>query len=142
MESRDVWTPNRLDDMLAVSDFVAACAPLTEHTRGRFGKREFGLMRDTAYFFNIGRGAVVVQADLERALADGRLAGAGLDVTDPEPLPADSPLWGMENVILTPHVSGGSDGTPQRVADIVLENIRRFCAGEPLLNVVDPDHGY
>ncbi len=137
-----LWTPNRLDDMLAVSDFVAACAPLTEHTRGRFGKREFGLMRDTAYFFNIGRGAVVVQADLERALADGRLAGAGLDVTDPEPLPADSPLWGMENVILTPHVSGGSDGTPQRVADIVLENIRRFCAGEPLLNVVDPDHGY
>ncbi len=137
-----LWTPDRLDDMLTVSDFVASCAPLTGDTRGRFGAREFGLMRESAYFFNIGRGAVAVQADLERALADGQIAGAGLDVTDPEPLPSDSLLWDMQNVILTPHVSGGSDGTPQRVTEITLENIRRFCADEPLLNVVDPDHGY
>ncbi len=137
-----LWTPDRLDDMLGLSDFVAACAPLTDATRGRFGAHEFARMKDTAYFFNIGRGAVAVQADLERALTDGEIAGAGLDVTDPEPLPADSPLWDMENVILTPHVSGGSDGTPGRVTEITLENIRRFAAGEELANVVDPEHGY
>ncbi|MBT5713068.1 D-2-hydroxyacid dehydrogenase, partial [Candidatus Poribacteria bacterium] len=137
-----LWTPDRLDDLLAASDFLAACAPLTNATRGRFGAREFAVMKDTAYFFNIGRGAVAVQADLEAALSAGEIAGAGLDVTDPEPLPEDSPLWDMENVILTPHVSGGSDGTPDRVTEIVLENVRRFAAGEPLLNVVDPEHGY
>lgn len=138
----ELWTSDRLDDLLRAADFLAACAPLTDATRGRFGTREFALMKDTAYFFNIGRGAVAVQADLERALTDGEIAGAGLDVTDPEPLPAESVLWDMENVILTPHVSGGSDGTPDRVTEIVLDNVRRFAAGEPLMNVVDPEHGY
>ncbi|GIX07746.1 MAG: 3-phosphoglycerate dehydrogenase [Candidatus Poribacteria bacterium] len=137
-----LWTPDRLDDLLEVSDFFAVCVPLTEATRGMFGRREFQRMKRTAYFFNIGRGATVRQDELIEALQAGEIAGAGLDVTDPEPLPPDSPLWKMENVILTPHISGSSDQTEQRADAIVLENIRRFAHDEPLLNVVHPDLGY
>jgi phosphoglycerate dehydrogenase-like enzyme len=137
-----LWTPDALDDMLPLVDFLAICVPLTDATRGRFGRREFALMRPTAYVFNIGRGGTIVQDDLIEALRTGAIAGAGLDVTSPEPLPTDSPLWDMPNVILTPHVSGHSDGTDQRADEIFIENIRRFAAGEPLRNVVDPHHGY
>jgi phosphoglycerate dehydrogenase-like enzyme len=137
-----LWTPDRLDDLLRVSDFLADCAPLTSATENRFGEREFRLMKPTAYFFNIGRGGTVDQDALIRALQDGVIAGAGLDVTHPEPLPPESPLWDMPNVILTPHVSGGSDGTDNRADEIVLENIRRFAADEPLRNVVSYEHGY
>lgn len=137
-----LWTPERLDDLLRLSDFLANCVPLTPATEKRFGEREFALMKPTAYFFNVGRGGTVDQAALIRALQKGLLAGAGLDVTSPEPLPPDSPLWEMPNVLLTPHVAGTSDGTEARADEIVLENIRRFCAGEPLRNVVDSEHGY
>ncbi|MDA1190134.1 MAG: D-2-hydroxyacid dehydrogenase [Candidatus Poribacteria bacterium] len=137
-----LWMTDKLDDLLRASDFLAVCAPLTDETRHTFGEREFGLMKPTSYIFNIGRGGTIVQDAMIDALRTGKIAGAGLDVTDPEPLPPDSPLWDMENVIITPHVSGGSDGTEARVTSIVLENIRRFAAGEPLMNVVDKELGY
>ena len=137
-----LWTPDRLADLLRVSDFLAVCVPLTPETEGLFGEREFRLMKRTAYFFNIGRGKTVVQEALIAALRNGEIAGAGLDVMDPEPLPPESPLWEMENVLLTPHISGTSDETERRADTIALENIRRFLAGEPLKNVVDPVHGY
>ena len=137
-----LWTEEGFDEFLALSDVVVMCAALTEATRGRFGAREFGLMKPSSYFINMCRGQTVVQDDLIAALESGSIAGAGLDVTDPEPLPDGSPLWNMPNVIITPHVSGLSDGTEERADDIVFENIRRFAGGEPLVNVVDPNEGY
>jgi len=137
-----LWTPDRLDDLLRVSDFLANCAPLTPATEKRFGKREFSLMKPTAYFINIGRGGTVDQEALIEALQKGIIAGAGLDVTSPEPLPPENPLWEMPNVILTPHVAGTSDGTESRADEIALDNIRRFAAGEPLRNVVNYEQGY
>ncbi len=137
-----LWTPDRLDDLLRLSDLFVVCLPLTNATRNCVGAREFGLMKQTALFFNIGRGATVNAAALTRALTEGQIAGAGLDVTNPEPLPVESPLWDMPNVILTPHVSGSSAVSAERGEEIAIENIRRFAAGEPLLNLVDPQHGY
>lgn len=137
-----LWTPERLDDLLGMSDLFVVCLPLTNATRNCVGAREFGLMKPTALFFNIGRGATVNAAALTRALTEGQIAGAGLDVTNPEPLPVESPLWNMPNVVLTPHVSGSSAVSAARGEEIAIENIRRFAAGEPLLNVVDPQHGY
>lgn len=137
-----LWTPERKEDLVRVADFLAVCCPLTDATRDCFGAGEFALMKPTAYIFNIGRGGTIVTDALVEALRENRLAGAGLDVTAPEPLPADHPLWDMPNVIITPHVSGSSDGTDAAANEIVLENIRRFAAGEPLLNVVNYEHGY
>ena len=137
-----LWTPDRLDDLLRLSDLFVVCLPLTNATRDCVGAREFSLMKPTALFFNIGRGATVNAAALTRALTEGQIAGAGLDVTNPEPLPVESPLWSMPNVVLTPHVSGSSAVSAKRGEEIAIENIRRFAAGEPLLNLVDPQHGY
>ena len=93
------------------------------------------------FFVNVARGASVVTDDLVAALRDGRVAGAGLDVTDPEPLPADHPLWQMPNVIITPHIAWYGNDRERQIA-LARENIRRFIAGDPLLNVVDPAKGY
>ena len=99
-------------------------------------------MRDTAYFFNAGRGGTVDQDALISALQSGAIAGAGLDVTDPEPLPPSSPLWNLPNVILTPHYSGYSPQVRERFTRIFLDNLIRFDAGEPLANVVNAAAGY
>ena len=121
---------------------LAAATPLTPQTRGMFDARFFATAKPGAFFFNVGRGGSVVQQDLVAALESGRLAGAGLDVTDPEPLPADSPLWKMSNVIITPHVSAASDlGNAARLA-VAAENLRRYVAGERMLSVVDLERGY
>jgi phosphoglycerate dehydrogenase-like enzyme len=99
-------------------------------------------MKPNAYFINVGRGRSAVTADLVEALRAKRIAGAGLDVMDPEPLPPDHPLWQMPNVIITPHVAGSSDRVFGRVLTIVKENLRRYVAGEKLLSVVDVERGY
>jgi phosphoglycerate dehydrogenase-like enzyme len=99
-------------------------------------------MKPKALFINVGRGATVVTPELARALSEKRLGGAGLDVTDPEPLPADSPLWKMSNVIITPHVSTDSDFGSGRHWQIARENLRRYVAGERMLSVVDVKRGY
>jgi phosphoglycerate dehydrogenase-like enzyme len=133
----ELSTPDRLEERLAEADFVIVTTPETPDTLGMFNTRLFSRMKRGAYFINIARGRCVVTQDLIAALQSGQLAGAGLDVVDPEPLPDDSPLWGMPNVLITPHVA--ILGTPyrQKWEAILLENCRRFAAGEPLLNVVD-----
>ena len=130
-----LWRPERLPDLLAESDFVVIAAPHTPETYKLFRRRELRQMKRTAHLINIGRGAIVDLADLTAALQAGEIAGAGLDVFETEPLPADHPLWGMANVIITPHVAGCSPRIAERHLGVLLENLRRFVRGEPLRNV-------
>ena len=127
--------------LAAEADFIANALPLTPETTGLIDRKFFVAAKQGAYFINVGRGRTVVTEDLVAAIRSGKIAGAGLDVTDPEPLPHDHPLWQMENVIITPHVSGS--GSNRARSDMLLkENLRRFAAGDALLNVVDPKRGY
>jgi phosphoglycerate dehydrogenase-like enzyme len=141
-EIAELWKPNRLDDLLAESDFVAVCAPETPETRGLFTAEKFAKMKPSGIFINVGRGRVVKLDALTDALQQGRIAGAALDVYEQEPLPANHPLWAMDNVILTPHVAGISAHEEDRRLDVLAENLRRFVAGQPLMNVVDKAGGY
>ena len=128
--------------MLPQADVVVIAAPLTPETQGMFNKEAFAAMKKGAFFVNVSRGAIVVQEELIAALQSGKLAGACLDVTDPEPLPASSPLWGMRNVVITPHMAADGEVTETRQSTLLRENLRRFAAGEPLYNVVDKQAGY
>ena len=132
-----LWKPERLPDLLAESDFVVIAAPHTPQTVKLFRRPQLRAMKRTAYLINIGRGAIVDLADLTEALQTGVIAGAGLDVFEVEPLPADHPLWRLDNVIITPHVAGYSPYIAERHLATLLENVRRFRDGEPLLNVVN-----
>jgi phosphoglycerate dehydrogenase-like enzyme len=138
----DVWKPSRLGDLLETADFVVIAAPHTPETYKLFRRREFERMKRTAYLINVGRGAIVDVADLTQALADGLIAGAGLDVFEVEPLPADHPLWTMPNVIITPHVAGTSPRIAERHTQVLLDNVRRFAAGEPPATLVDKHRWY
>ena len=135
-------TPDRLLDMLAEADVVAICLPLTDETAGLFDAEAFDAMKPGAYLINIARGGIVDTDAMLAALRSGRLAGACLDVTDPEPLPEDHPLWTEPNVVITPHVASFAALTSARRWALTRENIRRFGAGEPLLNTVDKQAGY
>jgi len=137
-----VGLPNELHRLAGDADFIVNTTPLTAATTGLFDARFFAVARKGAYFFNVGRGRSVVQDDLVAALRSGQIAGAGLDVTDPEPLPADHPLWKLPNVIITPHISAESDAGPAARLAIVQENLRRYVAGDRMLSVVDLDKGY
>jgi phosphoglycerate dehydrogenase-like enzyme len=132
-----LWKPDRLPDLLAESDFVIVAAPHTPETVKMFRRPQFRQMKRSAFFINIGRGATVDLADLTAALQAGEIAGAGLDVFEIEPLPPNHPLWKLENVILTPHVAGYSPRIAERHLAVLLENVRRFVRGEPLLNVAN-----
>lgn len=138
----DVWPPERLDDLLRVSDFVCIAAPHTPRTYRLFRRAQLRRMKSNAYLINIGRGAIVDLADLTAALESKEIAGAALDVFEVEPLPTNHPLWGMENLIITPHVAGCSPRVAERHLDVLLENISRFQRGEPLRNVVDKEKWY
>jgi phosphoglycerate dehydrogenase-like enzyme len=139
---REVRGPSELKSLLPRADVVVVCCPLTRNTRGLFGASEFAAMKDGAYFINVARGRIVDPDALVAALRSEKLAGVGLDVTEPEPLPDTSPLWSLESVIITPHNAGQADGSKRRGFLLVRENLRRFTAGEPLLNVVDKARGY
>lgn len=128
--------------MLPEADVVAIAVPLTAETEGLFNAEAFAAMKPGSYLINIARGKVVVTDALVDALKSGKLAGACLDVTDPEPLPADHVLRTFPNVVITPHVAGISEVTQERGVALFRENIRRFGAAEPLLNVVDKQAGY
>jgi phosphoglycerate dehydrogenase-like enzyme len=141
-EVADLWPPERLTEVLGSSDFVALCAPETPETRGLFDAAVIAAMRPNAYLINIARGKIVKLDALVDALRAGRIAGAGLDVLDPEPLPADHPLWDMENVVITPHVAGAGPHSMERLHAILLENLRRFADGAPLINVIDKARWY
>jgi len=136
-----VGLSNELLELASEADFVVVTLPLTTETAGLLDKEFFAAAKRGAYFINVGRGGTVVTEDLVVAMESGKIAGAGLDVTDPEPLPADHPLWRMDNVLITPHVSWGG-GNQVRHAILLKENLRRFMAGEALLNVVNPELGY
>ncbi len=132
-----LWKPDRLSDLLAESDFVVIAAPHTPETEKLFRRAQFQQMKPTGYLVNIGRGAIVVLDDLVAALEADEIAGAALDVFEVEPLPADHPLWKMENVILTPHIAGYSPRISERHLAVLIENVGRFARGESLRNVTD-----
>jgi phosphoglycerate dehydrogenase-like enzyme len=137
-----VGLADELNELAVQADVVINTAPLTEHTRGMFDTEFFAAMKTTAYFISVGRGASTVTDDLVAALRSGAIAGAGLDVTDPEPLPEGHELWSMPRVIISPHVAGRSDKGRERLFALVQENLRRYVAGEPMLSVVDIKRGY
>ena len=134
--------PDQLHEMLSQADVVAICLPLTEETNGLFDEDAFAIMKPGAYLINVGRGQIVNTVAMLAALNSGQLAGACLDVTDPEPLPNGHPLWNEPNVVITPHVSSRAALTTTRRWVLTKENIRRFGAGEPLLNTVNKQAGY
>lgn len=133
---------DQLGDILPEADHVAICLPLTPMTRGLFDAGMLGKMKPTAYLYNIGRGPIIDSAALIAALEAGFIAGAGLDVTDPEPLPLDSPLWSMPNVVITAHTSGSTPRYWDRITQILERNIDRYRSGAELLNRVDAEAGY
>jgi phosphoglycerate dehydrogenase-like enzyme len=137
-----VGLPAELEKLAARADVVVNTVPLTAETQNMFAERFFAALKPGAYFINVGRGGSVDTQALVAALDSDRLAGAGLDVTEPEPLPAGHPLWSHRNVIITPHVSARTDAGREDRWLIVRENLRRYVNGEPLLSVVDVEKGY
>ncbi|MFD8549187.1 D-2-hydroxyacid dehydrogenase [Streptomyces sp. NPDC059649] len=137
-----VHPSDALNRLLPHADWVVCAAPLTDATRGLFGKEAFALMPPRARFVNVGRGPLVVEPDLIAALREWRIAAAALDVFDSEPLPADSPLWDVPHLIVSPHMSGDTLGWRDALAEQFQDNFDRWAAGEPLANVVDKRLGY
>ena len=141
-EVEEVLGPDHFDTLLETSDVVAICCPLTPETRGRFNADAFARMQSSAYLVNVTRGEIMVEDDLADALESGSIAGAALDVAPREPLPADSRLWSLPNVVMTPHTAGASQYRAPRNMDRFVGNIRRFLDGERLAGVIDKDLGY
>ena len=137
-----VWKPDRLYEMLGRSDVVVIALPLTKATRHLFTRDLFRRMRPTGILVNVTRGEIIYGDDLLAALDEGLLWGAGLDVTDPEPLPKGHRLWTHPRVIVTPHTAGGSPRRAGRVIETFIENLRRLRTGEPLLALIDKEKGY
>jgi len=137
-----VGLPDELMKLTQEADYVVNCLPLTAETTGIFNKQYFATMKHSAYFVSVGRGRSTVTADLAAALNDGTIAGAGLDVVDPEPLPPASPLWHAPHLILTPHIAAYTAFSAKAVDAILVENLRRYVAGDPMLSVVEIDKGY
>ncbi|MDO5552421.1 MAG: D-2-hydroxyacid dehydrogenase [Planctomycetia bacterium] len=137
-EVAELWAADRLDDLLTQADVVILCLPLNSTTRGLFTAEKFRLMKRTALFANMARGPLVETEALVQALKEQDLAGAIMDVTSPEPLPKDHPLWTLPNVLITPHVAGQIRWRFEDICDIFCENVRRYKSGEPLINLLSP----
>jgi len=137
-----LFPPSQLREMLKECDFFVVAVPLTPETEGMVGREELKAMKRNAYLVNISRGQVVDEEALIEALKEGWIGGAGLDVFAQEPLPPESELWGLDNVILSPHISANTPHYQERFTALVCENLRRYLAGEELLNVVDKKRGY
>ena len=138
----EVYGVSDLNSCLAEVDYVVLVTPLTSQTLGIFGATQFSAMKSSARFINLGRGELVDEAALLKALQDDQIAGAGLDVFCNEPLPAESPFWDLDNVIVSPHMSGDYRGHQEAMADIFLENFERFREGSELLNLIDKSLGF
>jgi phosphoglycerate dehydrogenase-like enzyme len=140
----EMYTTDQLDMVLPNCDYVVVTLPLTKDTKNLFDSKKFDLMKPSAFFINIGRGEIVVEGDLITGLQNGIIAGAGLDVFEQEPLSADSPLWEMENVIITPHIAGSTEHYNQRVIEnILIPNLKNYISGTlPSVNHVDFSKGY
>lgn len=137
-----MYGPDQLKEMLPLCDWVVITAAGTPETDGMIGEAELSVMKQSAVIINIARGSLIRENDLIKALKEGHIAGAGLDVFEKEPLPEDSPLWQLPNVIITPHVAGGTPYYVDRLLDIFIENLKRYQAGDALINVVDKTLGY
>jgi D-2-hydroxyacid dehydrogenase (NADP+) len=140
--AEQVFPVSKLDEALAQADFVVLAAPETPETRKMMGAREFALMKPSAYFLNVSRGALVDEPALIFALAERQIAGAALDVASQEPLPPENPLWKLDNAFITPHMSAASEHLWERQTDLLMENLERWFAGDELLNRVDLNRGY
>jgi len=140
--AEQVFPASKLDEVLPQADFVVLAAPETPETRKMIGPREFGLMKPSAYFMNVSRGALVDEPALISALEQRKIAGAALDVASQEPLPAENPLWKLDNAFITPHMSAVSEHLWERQTDLLMENLERWFAGDELLNRVDLNRGY
>lgn len=138
----DVLEADRFADALPGADLVVLALALTPETEGMFSRDEFELMEDHAWIVNVARGGHIITDDLVEALRSGAIGGAALDVTDPEPLPADHPLWSLPNCIITPHVGNTPEMAKPLLAQRVTENVRRFGRGEDLIGLVDVEAGY
>jgi len=139
---RRMVKPDQLDDVLPEADVLFISAPHTEKSHKMVGAKEFALLKKGSYFVAVSRGGVYDMNGLVKALDEQRLAGAGVDVVDPEPLPKGHPLWKFDNAIITPHIAGRSDRDHARMVNTVKENVIRFADGRPLLNVIDKQRGY
>jgi phosphoglycerate dehydrogenase-like enzyme len=137
-----MYGPDQLLELLPQADFVVLTVPLSQATQGMIGERELRVMKPGAYVVNIGRGATIQEQALIQALREGWIAGAALDVFEQEPLPDTSPLWNLDNVIVTAHYAGMTPEYDRRGLALFLDNLRRYQASEPLLNVVDKEAGY
>ena len=140
--AEQVFPASKLDEVLPQADFVVLAAPETPETRKMVGAREFGLMKPSAYFLNVSRGALVDEPALISALEQRKIAGAALDVASQEPLPPENSLWKLDNVFITPHMSAASEHLWERQTDLLMENLERWFAGDELLNRVDLNRGY
>lgn len=138
----DVRPSSELNSVLGEADFVAVCAALTDETRGLISDAQFEAMRDDAWLVNVARGGLVDTEALVRALRGGTIGGAALDVTDPEPLPAEHELWGFDNAVITPHVANTWDMALPELRELVFRNVSRFASGDELEGLVDPQLGY
>ena len=139
---KETWGLDRLDELLGLSDWFVITAPLTPETRGLIDRRRVGLLKDGAYVIVISRGGIIDEEALIDALRSGRVAGAGLDVMAVEPLPVESPLWDMKNVVLSPHASALTADMTKGRQQIFKENLRRFLANEPFIYVCDKRAGF
>jgi len=139
---KKVVKPDQLNEVLPMADVVFISAPHTPMSHKMVGPKQFELMKQGAYFIAVSRGGIYDLPSLVKALDSKRLSGAGVDVTDPEPLPKGHPLWKFDNALITPHIAGRSDRDRDRMIGTIKENIRRFTEGRPLLNVVDKQKGY
>ncbi len=137
-----LYSPEGLDEVLAQADYLVLALPATEQSKGIMSEERLRMMKPSAFLVNIGRGALVDQDALIKALSEHWIAGAGLDVTTPEPLPPESPLWKMPNVLITSHSSGSSPTNGERIFKIFADNLERYLQSRPLLNVVDLRAGY
>jgi len=134
--------PENLKELLIESDFVVLTLPLTKETQGIIGEEQLRSMKKTSYLINVGRGKLIQEDKLTRALKEEWIAGAGLDTFEKEPLPQDSELWDMQNAVITPHIAGATPHYLERLTDIFCENLKRFLRNENLINVVDKTLGY
>jgi len=141
-EVSEIYMPDRFEEFLANSDVLSICCPLTNETRDLFDKSAFDAMKDSAFLVNVTRGEVMVEEALITALQTNKIRGAALDVAPREPLPEDSPLWSMPNVVMTPHTAGASQFRAQRNIDRFIRNLSQLVNNEPLEGVIDKTLGY
>src|SRR5437667_10570 len=138
----EVLPPSKINEMFAAADYIVLAAPVTSATRHMIGREQLALMKSDAYLINVGRGSLIDEAALLEVLQQRKIGGAALDVFDQEPLPPDSPLWDVDNLLITPHTAGMTAKLRERHYTLFSENVRRYLSGQPLLALVDKKSGY